>query len=164
MQRVNLDLKKIADNKAKMMVSLNSILFAIMIPVILTFLDEIRNQDLFFSIGVLFLTSLITLVYSVTVLRPFDWQGKVRGRGPDMVVSPFMYYNFAKKDFPDYVTEMGAASTSKKLFKEIVMTDLYMEGCMLGNKYVKLRRCYNIYLGGLALAVGSAILIILTKI
>lgn len=145
------------------MVNLNSILFAILIPVILTYLEVIRTQGLFIPIGVLFLTSLTTLIYSISVLRPFDWPRNSRSRGPDKVVSPFVYYNYLNKDYLDFVDEIDFASKDKNLFKEIVMTDLYLEGRMLGEKYAKLRICYNLYLWGLAAAVTSGIIVILTK-
>ena len=160
MQRNNIDLKHIADNKANILLSLNALMITFLIPITLSNLEIILEEYLYVPIGLLFATCLVTIFIAATVLKPFNWIKTSQLEMNRLTASPFFFVNFYNKPIDDFVRQIDETITNSKAFKDHVISDLYFIGKVLGVKYQQIGICYNVFLIGLSLSVISAIIII----
>lgn len=160
MQRNNIDLKHIADNKANILLSLNALMITVLIPIILSNLEIIIDEFLFVPLGVLFSTCFVTILIAATVLKPFNWIKVNQVELNRLSASPFFFVNFHNKSIDDFVISIDNTITNSKVFKDHVISDLYYIGKVLGVKYRQIGICYNVFLIGLSLSVLSSIIVI----
>lgn len=161
MQRNNIDLKHIADNKATILLSLNALMITFLIPIILNNLEIIIKEHLYIPIGFLFLTCFSTIMIAATVLKPFNWKKTSETEMNRFTSSPFFFINFYTKSIDEFIESINKTIANTEVFKEHVLADLFFIGKVLGVKYRQIGICYNVFLGGLCLSVLSSIIEIL---
>jgi hypothetical protein len=160
MQRNNIDLKNIADNKANILLSLNALMLTFLIPIVLGNIDIIVSEYLYIPLGFLFLTCFGTILIAASVLKPFNWIKTNKTEMQRMQSSPFFFVNYYKLSIDQFVEQMDRTITDSKIFKEHVVNDLFFIGKVLGVKYNQIGICYNVFLIGLSTSIVSTILVV----
>lgn len=160
--RNNIDLTNIADNKANILLSLNSLMITFLIPIVLTNLEIIQSEALYLPIITLSLTCIVTIIIAAMATRPIKMGQQDVKRGENSQKSPFFFGNYYKMQVEDYLDLVENAINDPVLVKDYVKLDLYFMGKGLGEKYRKIRTCYNVFIGGLVVTVMATVIAILS--
>ncbi len=161
MQRNNIELKSIADNKANILLSLNALMITFLIPIVLNNLEIILDEYLYIPLGILFVSCLATIFLAATILKPFNWIKTNKKDVNQLTSSPFFFVNYYKKSIDEFVIDINKTMNDPKIFKDHVIADLYFIGKVLGVKYSQIGICYNVFLIGLILTVLSTVIVII---
>ncbi len=150
--RNHLDLSNLADNKANIMLSINALIITVAMPLGATRVQEFPY--LLPALLVLLLTCLTSMIFATLATRPIHMHGKTTQEAIAAgEANLFFFGNFFKMSFPEYRTGLQRIIAEEANLEANIMRDLYHLGRSLGNKYVQLRICYNIFLGGVILTV-----------
>lgn len=156
--RTHVELSAIADNKSNIMISINGIIISITIASISPKIDS--NPWLLIPTSVLLLTCMIALVYSILAARPRVSKEKVTLDDVRANRSNILYFgNFFKLSREDYVTGIEELMADSERLYDTMARDLYGLGIVLQRKFYLLRIAYNVFMVGLALSVGSYLLV-----
>jgi predicted metal-dependent HD superfamily phosphohydrolase len=159
----HMSLSNIADNKANMMISLNSIILS----VIITYLgaktsvlgtEFTRNPILMVPIGILILTTLGSVVSAIMSAQPEVTSFNIRpNKVKSKKVNILFFGNFTKIPLEDFQAGMHELMREKDALYNNMITDIYYLGDVLSKKYRLLRISYTIFMIGLILTVLSFI-------
>jgi predicted metal-dependent HD superfamily phosphohydrolase len=157
--RNHIELSAIADSKANMMISINTIIMSIIITVVgggftLTERAFIENMRFTIPICILLIGSLISVIYAIISARPNVTKKdvsleKVRNKQS----SALFFGNFTNMELPEFIKNMKEIGQSKDLLYDSMSIDIYFLGLVLTEKYRLLRISYSVFMGGLVLAV-----------
>ena len=152
--RNHIDLTHIADNKANIMLTINSIIISITMPLIATYIKN--NPDLLYPTILLLLTSITSIVFATLVTRPVKTRGttnldNIRTGSTNL----FFFGNFYKMNLKSYRDGMKEVIADTEILDSSIVNDLYYLGKALGHKFSKLRYCYLIFMVGMVLTVLS---------
>ncbi|MCB0518770.1 MAG: HD domain-containing protein [Lewinellaceae bacterium] len=150
--RNQIDLTNIADNKANIMLSINSLLITIGIPILASNLE--KSPNLIYPAGVLLLTCILSIVYATTATRPVKMEGftdldKIKEGKTNL----FFFGNFYKMNREDYLRGLTTVTNDESTLDHSIVNDLYFLGRTLGNKYRRLRITYGIFMIGMVATV-----------
>lgn len=161
--RNNIDLTSIADNKASMLLTLASLIFTILIPVVLSNIEIIIDEMLYIPLMILALTCLISIVMAALVTRPMKLSGQAFDFSGEKEFSPFFFGNYYKMNETNYKKYVAKQLDDPKMIKEYVTSDLYWVGVGLGIKYSRIRMCYSVFIVGMILSVLATILVLIVN-
>ena len=169
--RNHINLSRIADGKANMMISINTIILSIVITISgagLSFFEDLffENPEFLVPIITLLLSSLIAVTAAVFSARPKVTEYRVK---KDKLIkskeASLLYFgNFLKlekEDFIGYLSEMKM--DQNKLYDDLAR-DLYDLGQVLHRKYLLLTISYNTFVGGLGISVVSFLVVYLLNV
>ena len=169
--RNHITLSKIADGKANMMISINTIILSIVITVsgasLSSFGDEFaENPEFLVPIISLLLSSLIAVTFAVFSARPNVTEYRVK---KDKLIkskeASLLYFgNFLKLEKKEFVEYMATMKLDQNALYDDLAKDLYDLGQVMHRKYLLLTISYNTFVGGLALAVLSFLAVYLLNI
>lgn len=141
-----------ADNKAHIMISVNSIIISVILGLILGKLDE--NQYLIIPTIFLLITNVATIIYSILATRPKATKGVF---SPEQVenksVNLLFYGSFYNMDLESYDDGMRKMMDDRSFLYGSLIKDTYWQGRVLGRKYKLLRISYSIFMYGIAVSV-----------
>lgn len=153
-------LSSMADNKAHIMINVNSIIMSVSISFVFRKLGESPNLTL--PTIILLAVNVVTIVYSVLATRPKIPKGHFT---KDQVISKsvnlLFFGNFYKMNYSDYDWGMKRMMHDKEFLYESLINDMYWHGVVLGKKYRLLRTSYTVFMYGIA---GSIIAYFLANI
>jgi len=145
-------LSDMADNKAHIMITVNSIILSAIISLVLRKLDE--HSNLFIPTFMLLTVSLLTMIFSILATRPSIPKGLFT---PDDIekktVNLLFFGNFYRMSLDAYSDGMLKMMDDKDFLYGSLIRDNYSQGVVLGKKYRLLRVSYNIFMFGLILSV-----------
>ncbi len=169
--RNHITLSKIADGKANMMISINTIILSIVITVSgasLGFFEEtfLENPEFLIPIISLLLSSLIAVVFAVFSARPSVTEYRIK---KDKLIkskeASLLYFgNFLKLEKDEFIDYMATMKLDQNSLYDDLARDLYDLGAVMHKKYLLLTISYNTFVGGLALAVFSFLAVYLLNI
>ncbi len=157
--RTHINLSSIADSKANMIISINTIILSIIITVVgssftLTEQAFVENVRYTVPICVLLLGSLLSVIYAILSARPNVTEKEVDIEKIRNKKSSVLFFgNFSNMKLQDFIKNMQELMDSKELLYDNMTIDLYYLGLVLTRKYKLLRISYNIFMAGLVLAV-----------
>ncbi len=154
-QRNNIDLTAIADNKANVLLSLNAIIIAALIPIVIANLDIIFAKMFIIPLMVMAVTSFITIYLAAAVLKPSNFDQMRSNEDPIEESSPFFFGNFYEMEAEEYFEFIKSSLSDPKDLKTHLAQDLYYIGKRLGEKMSFVRRAYNIFTVGILLTLIS---------
>jgi len=150
-------LSDMADNKAQILITVNSIMISAIISLLLRKLDE--DQFLIFPTYILLSVSLITMILAIMATRPSIPKGKF---SPDDLknksVNLLFFGNFYAMKLEDYAKGMKTVLADQEFLYDSLIKDVYSQGVVLGRKYHLLRAAYNVFMFGLIIAIIAFIL------
>ncbi len=145
-------LSAIADNKAHIMISVNSILLSVAIS-LLTYQTLTNRNPLYVLPIIMFLvTSLASLTFAVLSSRP-----RVTSipPAPGQMPSPVFFGNFVHLTLDQYEEATDAMLRDGRLLFGNMTRDLYHLGQVLDRKYRLLTYSYTVFLMGFVATVGA---------
>lgn len=148
----HLELSRMADGKANILISVNSIIISIILSALVNRLDS--NPHLIIPTIIFLTSSVATVVIAILATRPKLTQGTfTRENIRDRKTNLLFFGNFHKSSLEDYTWAMNELMQDKDYLYETLIKDIYFLGVVLGRKYYLLRLAYNIFMIGLVVAV-----------
>ncbi|NCD71501.1 HD domain-containing protein [Mucilaginibacter sp. R11] len=150
-------LSDMADNKAHIMITVNSIILSAIISLLLRRLSE--YEYLIVPTFILLTVSLLAMTFSILSTRPSIPPGTFTKEDVDeKKVNLLFFGNFYRMPIEDYIYGMQKVMEDKEFLYGSLIKDVYTQGVVLGKKYRLLRIGYNIFMFGLIIAVIAFII------
>ncbi|WCT11415.1 Pycsar system effector family protein [Mucilaginibacter jinjuensis] len=150
-------LSDMADNKAHIMITVNSIILSAIISLLLRRLSEYGY--LIVPTIILLTVSLLAMTFSILSTRPSIPPGTfTKADVDDKTVNLLFFGNFYKMPLEDYKYGMEKVMEDKDFLYGSLIKDVYTQGVVLGKKYRLLRIAYNIFMFGLIIAVFAFVI------
>ena len=168
--RNHINLSRIADGKANMMISINTIVLSILLAVSgagLSFIENFFYDSPGFALPVLILllSSLTALVFAVFSAKPSVTASNLKREfDPNSTETNMLYFgNFLQLEKEDFVQYMDNLKVDQEQLYNDLSRDLYNLGLVLRKKYQLLIISYNVFVGGLVLSVFVFLIIYILK-
>jgi len=145
-------LSDMADNKAHIMITVNSIILSAVLTILVRRLND--NDYLVIPAFLLVSTALIAIILAILATRPklsngrFDRDALEHGK-----VNLLFFGNFHQMPYEQYRDAMEVILHDKAKVYESLIMDGYALGVILGKKYKLIRLCYTVFMIGLLLSV-----------
>ncbi|MCW3461826.1 Pycsar system effector family protein [Chitinophaga nivalis] len=145
-------LSSMADSKAHIMISVNSIIISFMLTVLVRRLEDYPNMII---PAIIFLTtSVTTVIFSVLATRPNVTSGTFTKNDIAKKDANLLFFgNFYKMQLEEYQWGMKQMMEDSDFLYSSMTKDVYYLGVVLGHKYRLLRISYNIFMFGLIASV-----------
>jgi hypothetical protein len=159
--RTHVEFSGMADNKANIMISVNTLVLTAIIAVLSRKLDA--NPHLIIPTAMITIVSLTTLVIATIVTRPKITSGIFTKEDIEKKKANLLFFgNFFNMDLKNFEWGMNEMIDDKDYLYGSMIKDFYYLGQVLGHKYKYLRLCYNVFMYGLIISViAFAVAIIL---
>jgi predicted metal-dependent HD superfamily phosphohydrolase len=158
--RNHISLSSIADTKANIMISVNSILLSILLTVLFRKFDEYPH--LAFPTIIFCLVSLLTIIFAILATRPNITRGTFRKEDVNKKNTNLLFFgNFHNMPVQDYEWGMKEIIKNDDLIYGNMIRDIYYLGKVLGKKYQLLRISYTIFMYGLVVSISAFIFVFL---
>jgi predicted metal-dependent HD superfamily phosphohydrolase len=153
-------LSQMADSKANIMISVNSIILSVVISVLVRKISE--EPHLIIPTIMLILVCVTTIVFAVKATRPNITEGRFTKEDIQNKKTNLLFFgNFHNMSHPDYDWAMREMLDSRDYLNGSMIKDIYYLGLVLAKKYRWLRISYNIFMYGIIASVlGFAIAIV----
>jgi len=151
--RNQVDLVNIADNKAGIMITINSILLTILIPLFASYIFDMSSYIL--PMSLLAVTCGVTIILATLATRPPETTTIESDDMKSGKRSIFYFKNFSKLKKAEFLSEVEGVLARDSAFEKTVFTDLYDVGVELNHKYTRLRWCYTVFGIGMLLTMIS---------
>lgn len=153
-------LSGMADNKANIMISINSIILSVIVSVLFRKFEEYPH--LIVPSMILTLVCLITIVFAILATRPTVSSGKFSKEDIYKRKTNLLFFgNFHKMPLENYMWGMKEMMKDADFLYGSMIKDIYFLGRVLGKKYRMLRIAYTIFMFGFVTAIVSFILAML---
>ncbi|MBS1575182.1 MAG: phosphohydrolase [Bacteroidetes bacterium] len=151
-------LSAMADNKAHIMISVNSIVISVLLGLIARKLD--KYQDILIPTILMLTTNVTAIIFSVLATRPRIPKGyftkeQVKNKDIDLT----FFGNFYRMDFPDYEAGMKDMMKDSEFAYGSLIRNVYGQGKVLGKKFTYLRISYNVFMIGMTIAVIAFVIV-----
>jgi hypothetical protein len=147
-----MDLSAMDDNKANIMITVNTIILSLVVSILIRRLIEFPN--LLYPILLLVVICLTTIVLSILATRPNVSPGIFKDKDVLSKKTNLLFFgNYYKVDLKQY--EWGIKELMKDgdyLYSSLIR-DIYFQGKVLGKKYKYLRIAYTTFMIGFVLAI-----------
>jgi predicted metal-dependent HD superfamily phosphohydrolase len=148
----HLTLSGMADSKANIMISVNSIIISILIGALMQKLDN--NPHLIIPTIILLIVNLGSMIFSILSIRPNVTAGLfTREDIANQKTNLLFFGNFHKMKRDDYHWGMNELMDNASFLYSSLIDDIYFLGVVLATKYKYLRYSYNIFMYGIVVAV-----------
>ena len=142
------NLSQMADSKANIMISVNTIVLSIMVSVLLGKLQF--YPEFIIPTIILVVVCLSATVFAILATRPNISGGRfTREDIQNKQVNLLFFGNFFNMDLPDYDWAMKEMMKDKDYLYGSMIKDIYFLGVVLARKYRLLRISYSIFMYGL---------------
>jgi predicted metal-dependent HD superfamily phosphohydrolase len=153
----NQRISAMADNKSRILITVNAIILSAIISLVLKRLDQdtYLAYPTFLLIGV----SLVSIVFAILAIRPHDTSGvftdeQLKSREVNML----FYGNFHRMGVLQFRAAMlGLMEDNEQVYGTLI-DDLYGQGAAVGRKYRLLRVAYTVFMFGLVIAMLAFII------
>ncbi len=150
--RTHVAFSSMADTKANIMISVNTLVLTIIVSVMIRKLDT--NPHLVIPTAMLTLTSLLALIYAILVTRPKITSGTFSSEDIKNKKTNLLFFgNFYNVSLKDFAWGMKEMIEDRNYLYDAMITDFYYLGQVLGKKYKQLRICYTIFMFGVIISV-----------
>jgi hypothetical protein len=163
MSENHVNLSSMADSKANIMISINTIVISILVSVLLGKL-QFYPQYIIPTI-ILMVVCLGAIVFSILATRPNISGGTfTQDDIREKKINLLFFGNFYNMSLPDYDWAMKEMMQDKDYLYASMIKDIYFLGVVLARKYKLLRIAYSIFMFGLIAAiVAFGIAMLLTR-
>jgi predicted metal-dependent HD superfamily phosphohydrolase len=149
----HLELSSMADSKANIMISVNSIIVSVVLSVLMRRLEEYPNMIL--PTIILLSVNIMTIVFSILAVRPKILKNRAAPQEDigNKKANLLFFGNFSTMSLETYTRRMKEMMMEKDYLYENMINNIYFMGIVLGKKYHWLRMAYNVFMYGFILAV-----------
>jgi predicted metal-dependent HD superfamily phosphohydrolase len=156
----NMQLSGMADTKANIMISVNSIILSLVVTVLFRKLEEYPN--LLIPTLMLVTVSLFTIIFAIKATRPNVTSGKfTKDDIRDKKTNLLFFGNFHRMELNQYDWGMREMMKDGDYLYGSLIKDIYFSGKVLARKYRALRISYSIFLYGFATSIVAFIIALL---
>ncbi len=150
----HLDLSAMADTKANIMISVNSIILSVLVSVLFRKLEEFPH--LIMPAIIMTVVCLSTIVFAILATRPNVSKGTFTEDDIHNKRTNLLFFgNFHKMGMEQYEWAMKEMMQDGDYLYSSLIRDIYLLGVVLGKKYRLLRVSYTIFMYGFVIAVLS---------
>jgi predicted metal-dependent HD superfamily phosphohydrolase len=150
----HLRLSEMADTKANIMITVNSIIASILVSVLFRKLEE--DERLIIPAIMFLVTSLVSIVFAILVTRPNVTQGTFTEEDLTKKRANLLFFgNFHRMSLSDYQRGIDAMMADSEFLYGSMTRDIYNLGVVLGRKYKLLRVAYSFFMFGFIISVLS---------
>jgi len=150
-------LSDMADRKAHIMITVNSIILSAIISLVFRRLDTYGY--LVVPSFILLLVSVTAMTFSILSTRPSIPKGIFSKEDVDEKRTNLLFFgNFYKMKLDDFNYGMQKMMIEKDFLYGSLIRDVYAQGVVLGKKYHLLRIAYNVFMFGLIVSVAAFII------
>jgi len=148
-------LSVMADNKAHIMISVNSIIVSVAIALVVRKLEDNRNlANLIIPTLILLAVNVVTIIYAVLATRPRIPNGLfTKEQLADKSVDLLFFGSFYNMNFEEYEAGMKLMMNDSDFLYSSLIRDIYSQGKVLGRKYRLLHIAYNVFMYGIVISV-----------
>ena len=148
----HIDLSSMADSKANILISVNSIIVSIVASLLIGKLDT--NPQMVIPTLILISVCLTTIVLSILATRPKVTSGTFTQEDVEAKrVNLLFFGNFHGVRLEDYENGVYSMMQDPDYLYSSLIRDIYFLGNVLGKKYRYLRFAYNVFMYGLIVTV-----------
>ena len=153
-------LSQMADNKANILITINSIILSVVVSVLVRKLEE--DPRLVVPTIMLVSVCLATIVFAILATRPNVSAGRftredIRNKKTNLL----FFGNFHGMNVEDYEWSMKQMMKDADYLYGSLIKDIYYLGKVLGKKYRFLRIAYNIFMFGFVIAILSFVVVMI---
>ncbi|MDR6562738.1 MULTISPECIES: Pycsar system effector family protein [unclassified Arcicella] len=147
-------LSAMADNKANIMISVNSIIISLVLSVLARKLEDWPN--LILPTALLTIVCLVATIFAILAVRPNVTSGKFSREDIEGKTANLLFFgNFHQMELTDYEWGMKEMMNDSDFLYASMTRDIYYLGKVLGKKYKFLRVSYTVFMFGFAASVVS---------
>ncbi len=148
----HLKLSDMADHKANILISVNSIIISVILGVLLRKLQEEPNLTI--PTAIFLLVSVSTIVVAILATRPKLSGGTFSSQDIMNKKTNLLFFgNFHKASYEEYDMAMRKMMQDSDYLYGSLIKDIYQLGVILGRKYKLVHLAYNIFMVGIVVAV-----------
>lgn len=148
----HLTLSGMADNKANIMISINSIILSVIVTVLFRKFEEYPN--LIIPALMLTVVCLVTIVFAVLATRPNVSSGKFAREDIINKKTNLLFFgNFHSMELENYMWGMKEMMKDADYLYGSLTKDIYFLGKVLGKKYRMLHKAYTIFMFGFTISI-----------
>ena len=148
----NIRISVMADNKAHIMITVNSIIISVIIGLVVKNLAE--NRYLLIPAIILLGVSVTTIIYAILATRPKMMKGRfTNDQLKRKSVNLLFFGSFYNMTFEEYEEGIQALMCDQQFLYTSLTKDIYWQGKVLGRKYRLLNICYTIFMYGIIVSV-----------
>ena len=145
-------LSAMADNKANIMISVNTIIVSLIISILIRKLEE--WPQLVIPTVMLTISCLSATIFAILATRPHITSGRFSKEDIHRKQANLLFFgNFHKMDLADYEWGMREMMNDADFLYSSMTRDIYYLGKVLGKKYQLLRIAYTTFMFGFAASV-----------
>lgn len=150
--RTHVEFSAMADGKANIMISINTLIIGGIVTFLLRKLDA--NPQLIIPTFMLLAVSLVCIIFAVMVTRPKYSSGTFTKEDIKKKRTNLLFFgNFHSMSLEDFSWGMNEMMNDREFLYSSMIRDFYFLGIVLGRKYKYLRICYTIFMFGLIASV-----------
>jgi len=154
-------LSDMADNKAHIMITANSIIISVMLSILLRKLED--NPAFVIPTLILLAVCVSCMVFSILATRPSIPKGIFTTKQIESQEINLLFFgNFFKMDFETYSKAMQTMMNDRDFLYGNLIRDIYAQGTVLGKKYKHLRAAYSTFMFGIIAAVIAFLIAAIT--
>jgi len=148
----HLTLSGMADNKANIMISINSIILSVLVSVLFRKFEEYPN--LIIPTLLLVTVCLTTIVFAVLATRPNISSGTFTTDDIKKQKTNLLFFgNFHSMELDNYMWGMREMMKDAEFLYGSMIKDIYFLGIVLGKKYKLLRISYTVFMFGFVISI-----------
>lgn len=145
-------LSVMADNKAHIMISVNSIIISIAIALVIGKFGE--QPKLMIPTVLLLAVNVFTIIFSILATRPKVSTGVFTKEQLDNKTVNLLYFgSYYRMGFEDFENGMTRMMNDGDFLYRTMIKNIYWQGKVIGHKFNLLRIAYNIFMYGIAVSV-----------
>ena len=153
-------LSQMADNKANILITINSIILSVVVSVLIRKLEE--DPRLIVPTILLVSVCLATIVFAILATRPNVSAGRFTREDIKNKRTNLLFFgNFHGMSVEDYEWSMKQMMKDADYLYGSLIKDIYYLGRVLGKKYKFLRIAYNIFMFGFVISILSFVLVMM---
>ena len=157
----HLMLSQMADNKANILITINSIILSVVVSVLVRKLEE--DPRLIIPTIMLVTVCLATIVFAILSTRPNVSAGRfTRDDVKNKKTNLLFFGNFHGMNVEDYEWSMKQMMKDADYLYGSLIKDIYYLGKVLGKKYKFLRIAYNIFMFGFVASILSFVIVMMS--
>lgn len=157
----NQQLSTQADNKANIMIQVNSIIISVLLSLLLGKAEG--HMELIVPTFILISVNVTTIIFAVLATRPTIPKGTFNTKDIDAKKVNLLFFgNFYRMPLDEYASGMLKMMDDRDFLYGSLIRDVYFQGIILGKKYRLLRIAYNVFMFGLIISVVAFIVSALT--
>ena len=162
--RNQIDQISIADNKANMIISINTIIITIVVTVLGSGLalqagPFLQMSQIAVPLTILMMACMISAIYAILAASP-----RIVNKGVDGKGSMLFFGNYKDMPVEEYVEKMDDILDSNSIIYRHLVIDMYNYGQILSRKYRLLWLAYTAFLAGMILCVVSYFIVMLINL